>query len=170
TVFHKLSDGSQRLFPHLRQIGLPGMITVDREGNRFGNEALSYHDFGRTMLEHNENEDRTLGWVIGDEKCMHKYGIGYAKPWPIPRRYFYDIGYLVKGDTLEGLAQQIRVNPNQLRNTVTRFNRDAVRGEDTEFRRDSTACSPFRSDPEHIPNPNLAPLDKAPSYAAKIQM
>lgn len=170
TVFKKLSDGSQRLFPHLRQIGLPGMITVDREGNRFGNEALSYHDFGRAMLEHNEDEEHTVGWVIGDEKCMHKYGIGYAKPWPIPRKYFYDIGYLVKGDTLEELAQKIGVNPNQLRKTVTTFNSDAVRGEDTEFGRGSTAYNHFRGDPQHKPNPNLAPLDKVPYYAAKIQM
>src|SRR5699024_7405613 len=35
TEFKQLRDGRQRLFPHLRQIGLPGMITVDRKGNRF---------------------------------------------------------------------------------------------------------------------------------------
>ncbi|MGO1181547.1 MAG: FAD-dependent oxidoreductase [Micrococcaceae bacterium] len=169
TVFQHL-NGTQRLFPHLRQIGLPGMITVDPNGQRFGNEALSYHDFGRALLEHQKDSRATAAWVIADEKCMHKYGIGYAKPWPIPRKYFYDTGYLVKGETLEELAEKINVPVENLRGTLRDFNAGAERGEDPAFGRGSTAYNHFRGDPEHQPNPNLAPLDKAPYYAAKIQM
>lgn len=169
TVFKHL-DGRQRLFPHLRQIGLPGMITVDPEGQRFGNEALSYHDFGRAMLEHEKGARHTFGWVIADAKCMHKYGIGYAKPWPIPRKYFYDTGYLVKADSLAELAKKIDVPKENLRNTVQTFNAGAETGEDHEFGRGSTAYNHFRGDPEHKPNPNLAPLNKGPYYAAKVQM
>lgn len=169
TVFKHL-DGRQRLFPHLRQIGLPGMITVDPEGQRFGNEALSYHDFGRAMLEHEKGDRHTFGWVIADARCMHKYGIGYAKPWPIPRKYFYDTGYLVKADSLAELAEKIEVPQENLRSTVQTFNAGAETGEDHEFGRGSTAYNHFRGDPEHKPNPNLAPLDKAPYYAAKVQM
>ncbi|WP_231445224.1 FAD-dependent oxidoreductase [Brevibacterium zhoupengii] len=169
TVFKHL-DGRQRLFPHLRQIGLPGMITVDPEGQRFGNEALSYHDFGRAMLEHEKGARHTFGWVIADAKCMHKYGIGYAKPWPIPRKYFYDTGYLVKAESLAELAEKIDVPQENLANTVQTFNSGAENGEDHEFGRGSTAYNHFRGDPEHKPNPNLAPLDKGPYYAAKVQM
>lgn len=170
TVFRRLSDGSRRLFPHLRQIGLPGMITVDRNGRRFGNEALSYHDFGRAILAHEQGKEHAYGWVIGDARCMHKYGIGYAKPWPVPRKYFADVGYLVKGRTLEDLAQKIDVDARVLRETLSRFNDGAMRGEDPEFGRGSTAYNHFRGDPEHQPNPNLAPLTKAPFYAAKVEM
>lgn len=169
TVFKHL-DGRQRLFPHLRQIGLPGMITVDSEGNRFGNEALSYHDFGRAMLEHENGARHTEAWVIADERCMHKYGIGYAKPWPIPRKYFYDTGYLIRGGSLEELAGKLGVPAQNLRSTVESFNEGARVGEDPKFGRGSTAYNHFRGDPEHKPNPNLAPLDKAPYYAAKVQM
>jgi len=170
TVFRNLRTGARRLFPHLRQIGLPGMITVDRHGKRFGNEALSYHDFGGQMLAHMKDEDSVYAWIVGDEKLMRKYGIGYAKPWPIPRGLFYKMGYLHKGNSIEDLAEKIGVDPEGLKATIERFNRDAVAGEDTEFGRGSTAYNHFRGDMDHKPNPNLAPLDKAPYYAAKVRM
>ncbi len=170
TVFRHLLGGRQRLFPHLRAIGLPGLIAVDGEGRRFGNEALSYHDFGSQMLAHNDGQPDTEGWVIADAKTMHKYGIGYAKPWPMPRGYFYKTGYLVKGDSLSDLAQKIGVNSKNLEETVRDFNKGAERGEDPEFGRGSTLYNNFRGDMGHKPNPNLAPLDKGPFYAAKIRM
>ena len=170
TVFKYLRGGGQRLFPHLRQIGLPGMITVDRDGKRFGNEALSYHDFGQQMLDHHSNEQDVYAWIIGDKRLMDKYGIGYAKPWPVPRGFFRRIGYLHKGRTVADLAQQIGVDPKGLEQTIERFNRDALAGNDTEFGRGSTAYNHFRGDMEHKPNPNLAPLAKGPFYAAKVQM
>lgn len=170
TVFKYLRTGAERLFPHLRQIGLPGMITVDRNGKRFGNEALSYHDFGGQMLAHMKDEDSVYAWIVGDRKLMDKYGIGYAKPRPIPRTLFYKMGYLVKGKTLEKLARKIGVDAAGLTATIERFNRDAVAGEDTQFGRGSTAYNHFRGDMEHQPNPNLAPLDKGPFFAAKVRM
>jgi len=170
TTFKYMRTGKPRLFPHLRAIGLPGLITVDRRGERFGNEALSYHDFGGKMIEHNLDQSDTWGWVIGDAKAMHKYGIGYAKPWPMPRGYFYRTGYLVKGKSLGELAQKMGVDSAGLERTVAEFNHDAELGEDTRFGRGSTEYNHFRGDPTHKPNPNLAPLDKAPYFAAKIQM
>ncbi|NUP75385.1 MAG: FAD-binding protein, partial [Sinomonas sp.] len=169
TVF-RYRDGRQRLFPHLRAIGLPGLIAVDRHGRRFGNEALSYHDFGGAMIAHNAGEEKTFGYVIGDAKAMHKYGIGYAKPWPMPRGYFYKTGYLVRGETLEELAAKLGIDAAGLRETVAEFNGHAAAGADPEFGRGSTEYNHFRGDLEHRPNPNLAPLDQGPFYAAKIQM
>lgn len=170
TEFKQLRDGKRRLFPHLRQIGLPGMITVDRTGKRFGNEALSYHDFGRQLLEHDRDHEDTYAWIIADAACMHTYGIGYAKPWPIPRKYFHDIGFLTKANTLEELAAKIDAHPETLTKTVERFNGFARQGEDEDFGRGSTAYNHFRGDPTHKPNPNLATLEKAPYYAAKMKM
>ncbi len=170
TVFKYLRSGERRLFPHLRQIGLPGMITVDRRGKRFGNEALSYHDFGGAMLDHLKDEDDVIAWIIGDKKLMDKYGIGYAKPWPVPRGFFYRVGYLTSGATIKELAEKIGIDPVGLENTVKRFNSDAREGVDHEFGRGSTAYNHFRGDMEHKPNPNLAPLDKGPYYAAEVRM
>jgi succinate dehydrogenase/fumarate reductase flavoprotein subunit len=170
TVFHYLRGRRERLFPHLRQIGLPGLIAVDPQGKRFGNEALSYHDFGGRIISHYAGEKDVRAYLIADAKTMHKYGIGYAKPWPMPRGYFYRAGYLVKGRTLRELAEKIGVDPAGLEATVAQFNKDAVAGVDTQFGRGSTAYNHFRGDPEHKPNPNLAPLDRAPYYAAEMRM
>jgi succinate dehydrogenase/fumarate reductase flavoprotein subunit len=169
TVF-KYRNGKQRLFPHLRAIGLPGLIAVDRHGKRFGNEALSYHDFGGTMIEHNQDAEKTFGYVIADAKTMHKYGIGYAKPWPMPRGYFYKTGYLAKGNTLEELAQKLGIDAAGLVQTVAEFNPNAEAGIDPEFGRGSTEYNHFRGDMNHKPNPNLATVGDGPYYAAKIQM
>lgn len=170
TVFRALRSGAQRLFPHLRAIGLPGLVTVDRRGERFGNEALSYHDFGRRMIEHTAGDSTTEAFLIGDARTMHTYGIGYAKPWPMPRGYFYRSGYLVRGRTLAELAGKIGVDPAGLQRTMTAFNDDARRGVDTAFGRGSTPYNHFRGDATHKPNPNLAPVEKGPFYAARIRM
>lgn len=169
TVYRHLT-GRRRVFPHLRQIGLPGMITVDRYGRRFGNEALSYHDFGGAMIRHNADQTSTFAWVVGDQTLMRKYGIGFAKPWPVPRWGYYRTGFLVKGRTLEELARKTGIDERGLRETLERFNHDAVAGEDTEFGRGSTAYNHFRGDLEHKPNPNLAPLSTPPFYATKVRM
>jgi succinate dehydrogenase/fumarate reductase flavoprotein subunit len=170
TVFHFLRGHKQRLFPHLRQIGLPGLIAVDPQGKRFGNEALSYHDFGGRIISHYTGQDDVRAYLIADAKTMHKYGIGYAKPWPMPRGYFYRAGYLVKGRSLRELAERIGVDPTGLESTVAEFNRDAAAGVDSRFGRGSTAYNHFRGDPEHKPNPNLATLDRAPYYAAEMRV
>lgn len=170
TVFRYLRTGRERLFPHLRQIGLPGLICVDQHGNRFGNEALSYHDFGRQIIEHFAGQDDVRAYLIADATAMHKYGIGYAKPWPMPRGYFHRIGYLTKGRTPAELAGKLGIDAEGLTETLREFNRDAAAGIDTRFGRGSTEYNHFRGDPDHRPNPNLAVLDKAPYYAAEIRM
>lgn len=170
TRFHTVRTRTPRLFPHLRQIGLPGLIAVDPAGRRFGNEALSYHDFGGRIIEHYAGQEQVRAYLIGDAKTMHKYGIGYAKPWPMPRGYFYRAGYLVKGRSLRELARKIGVDPDGLEATIAEFNTDAAAGKDTRFGRGSTEYNHFRGDPEHKPNPNLATLDKAPYYAAEMRM
>jgi len=169
TVFRYL-DGRQRLFPHLRAFGLPGLIGVDRHGRRFAGEASSYHDYGSAMIANDAAEKDTWAWIVGDATAMHKYGIGYAKPWPMPRSYFFKTGYLHKANTLEELARKMDVDPAGLVATVAAFNEGATRGEDPAFGRGSTKYHHFKGDPLHKPNPNLAPLNKPPYYAAKIQM
>jgi 3-oxosteroid 1-dehydrogenase len=67
-----------------------------------------------------------------------------------------------------GLADAIGVDPAALAKTVTRFNEFARTGQDEEFRRGDSAYDRYYGDPRCRPNPNLAPLAKAPFYAVKI--
>lgn len=79
-------------------------------------------------------------------------------------------GYLFRGRTLTELAGQIGVDPAGLEDTVARFNEPARRGEDPEFGRGSTSYNRSLGDPEHKPNPCVAPIEQAPFYAVKLVM
>ena len=50
------------------------------------------------------------------------------------------------------------------------FNEGAVHGVDTQFGRGSTSFNRYLADPEHHPNPCVAPVVKAPFYALKVVM
>lgn len=170
TTFRTLVRKKPAIFPHLRAFGLPGLIAVDRDGVRFANESLSYHDYGVEMIANDAGREKTFGWIVADARAMHKYGIGYAKPWPFPKQIFEAEGFLVEADTIEGLAEQIGVPPANLRRTIEEFNVHAARGEDPKFKRGSLKYHNFKGDMDHRPNPNLEPLTKGPFFAVKIQM
>jgi 3-oxosteroid 1-dehydrogenase len=70
--------------------------------------------------------------------------------------------------TLAGLAEQTDVPAGQLEETVRRFNEFARTGRDADFGRGDSAYDRYYGDPRCRPNPNLAPLAKAPYYAIKI--
>lgn len=170
TTFETLVKKKPAIFPHLRAFGLPGLIAVDRDGVRFANESLSYHDYGVEMINNDAGRDKTFGWIVADAKAMRKYGIGYAKPWPFPKQIFEAEKFLIEAPTLEELARKIGVPAANLRRTVDEFNVHAAKGEDPKFKRGSLKYHNFKGDMDHKPNPNLEPLDKGPYFAVKIQM
>lgn len=169
TVWRNLR-GQKRIFPHLRAFGLPGLLAVNRHGRRFANESFSYHDFGVEMIRDNEGERDTYGWIIADSRAVRRYGIGYAKPWPLPTWCYRKTGFLVRGRSVAELADRIGVSAEGLQTTLDEFNADAAKGVDTRFQRGSNWFHHFKGDMEHKPNPNLAPVDKGPYYAVRIQM
>ncbi|QGF23827.1 FAD-dependent oxidoreductase [Raineyella fluvialis] len=156
-------------FPHLRAFGLPGLIAVDREGKRFANESLSYHDFCREMLKNDEGREGTYAWIIADDKAMKRYGIGWAKPWPLPQALFLN-DYLKKERTVKALAERIGLPADALQATLDEFNAYAAKGEDPTFHRGTTAFHHFKGDMKHTPNPNLETIDKGPYYAVRVGM
>ncbi|ANE83347.1 dehydrogenase (plasmid) [Mycobacterium adipatum] len=162
--------GEQRLFPHLRAFGLPGLIAVNRHGKRFANESFSYHDFGTELIKENRGQRSTFAYIIADRKAMRRYGIGYAKPWPLPTWYYKRIGFLTKGSSIENLAIKIGVPAEALHETVQEFNESAAKGVDPKFGRGSNWFHHFKGDMDHKPNPNLAPIDTGPYYAVRVQM
>jgi len=165
-----LGDGEVGVFPHLVDRYKPGIIAVTRHGRRFCNESDSYHDVGAAMIRACEDEDETAAWLICDHPTIRKYGLGYAKPAPVPVQIYTRSGYLLKGDTLTELAQAAGINPAGLEDTVRHFNVGAERGEDPEFGRGSTSFNRYLGDPDHKPNPNVAPIRQGPFYAVKMVM
>lgn len=162
--------GGFKAFPHLLDRYKPGIIAVLRSGRRFTNESNSYHDVGAAMIAACEGERETACWLIADHRAIRKYGLGFAKPAPVPLAPALRNGYLVSGKTLAELAQKAGIDPAGLVETVAAYNRDAVRGQDPAFGRGRTAFNRYLADPEVKPNPCVAPIETGPFYALKVVM
>jgi len=157
-------------FPHLLDRYKPGIIGVLRNGKRFTNESNSYHDVGAAMVEACKNERETAAWLICDQATISKYGLGYAKPAPLPLGKLLRNGYLQKGETLRDLANAAGIDAAGLEETVRVYNAAAKDGNDPEFGRGTTSFNRYLADPTHEPNPCVAPVVQGPFYALKLVM
>ena len=164
------------IFPHLLDRYKPGVIGVLKNGQRFTNESNSYHDVGAAMVRACAQLDaKTYGtetamWLIADSATVAKYGLGYAKPAPMPLWPHVKSGYLVKGNTLQDLAANAGLDAPGLQAAVAEFNNGAVQGQDPAFGRGGNAFNRYLADASHQPNPCVAPVVKAPFYALKLVM
>lgn len=163
-------NGKFTAFPHLLDRYKPGIIAVLRSGKRFTNESESYHDVGAAMTRACEGETETAAWLIADHPTIRKYGLGFAKPAPVPLGKYISNGYLQKGATLADLAHATGIDAAGLEDTIAAYNKGAVRGGDPEFGRGGTSFNRYLADPEHQPNPCVGPIRKGPFYALKIIM
>lgn len=164
-------DGTVGLFPHFIDRAKPGVIAVDDEGRRFCNEADSYHDFGRALLARSRGRAGEVGaWLLADHRTIRRYGLGWAKPFPVPLGPALRTGYLKQAPTIGALARAIGVNPARLEVTVAAYNEGARRGQDPEFGRGSSAYNRYLGDPSVVPNPCVAPLERPPFYAVRVVM
>ncbi len=165
-------DGTLGTFPHFVDRSKPGVIAITRSGKRFVNEAQSYHDFCQAMVKRCKEEGgpdaENAAWFIADHRTFRRYGLGYAKPSPVPYKKLIKQGYLIQGATLKDLARQIGADGDQLEKTVAEFNKHAVKGEDPEFGKGSTAYNRSLGDPKHKPNPCVAPVARGPFYAVRL--
>lgn len=162
-------DGTYGTFPHFIDRYKPGIIAVTRSGRRFVNEGNSYHDFCQAMVQRCAEEGtENASWLIADHRTFRKYGLGFAKPAPVPFRLLIKQGYLLRGRTLTDLAHAIGADTDQLERTVVAFNQGAMKGLDTEFGKGTTAYNRYLGDPEVKPNPCVAPIDKGPYYAVRL--
>lgn len=163
-----LPGGGHENVPHFIERAKPGVIAVDGRGRRFANEADTYHRFTRRLVDHSAGEPDAFGWIIADHRAVRRYGIGAVAPWPARLGPHINRGYLLRGRTIEDLAQRIAVPPDGLRATVDAFNRAAGEGTDPEFGRGQSGINRHYGDPAQSPNPSLRPLVTAPYYAVRI--
>ncbi len=161
------ADGTKGPFPHFVDRSKPGVIAVTRDGRRFVNEADSYHDFVQAMVAATQ-ETEHCAWFVCDHAAIRRYGLGFAKPFPLPLRPYIRSGYLVRGRTLAELARAAGIDAAGLERTVAAYNGPAARGEDPAFGRGTTAYNRSLGDPAVQPNPCVAPLSKGPFYAVKV--
>ena len=162
------ADGSFRPFPHLfLDRAKPGVIAVGHDGQRFVNEASSYHDFVQALIRKMLAEQQRSAWLVADHRAVRRYGLGAAHAFPARIGQHIASGYLKCDATIEGLARQCGIDPATLSETIVAFNRDAALGEDAAFGKGSDSYQRYLGDAENTPNPCLRPLE-GPYYAIEI--
>jgi succinate dehydrogenase/fumarate reductase flavoprotein subunit len=163
-------DGSTAVFPHIvLDRGKPGLIAVDRAGQRFVDEAGPYHDFVRAMYRHNASVACIPAMLVCDRRFLWKYGLGMIRPRTVFLRRYLSSGYLRAGNTIEDLAVRINVDPEGLARTVERHNGFAATGIDEDFAKGSNAYDLASGDPDHTPNPCIGRIDRPPYYAVAVE-
>lgn len=160
--------GPAGVFPHLIDRYKPGVIAVNAAGERFVNEANSYHDVGIGMQKAASDDRGALAYLVCDHRTLRRYGMGFVKPFPLPLTPYLRSGYLLKGQTLCDLAARAGIDSARFECTIAAYNIGAWRGEDTQFGRGTTAYNRYLGDAQHKPNPCVAPITDGPYYAIRI--
>jgi 3-oxosteroid 1-dehydrogenase len=163
------ADGSTAVYPHIvLDRSKPGLIAVNATGERFVNEAVSYHEFVRAMYRANERSPAIPIWLICDQAFIRRYGLGMVRPRSIRLRKFIATGYLRTASTIEGLASEIGLPPTALAKTVSRFNSFIPAGIDDDFGKGNNIYDRSNGDATVHPNPCLGSIERAPFYAVAV--
>ena len=163
------ADGSSGHFPHIIDRAKPGVIGVLANGRRFVNEAGGYYDYTAAMVNAVPPGQEVASWLVCDHRFQRRYGLGIAKPFPLPLAPYLRSGYLKRGATIEQLAEACGIDKAGLVATIAAYNQHARRGEDPEFGRGTTPYNRKQGDPAHAPNPCIATIEHGPFYAVKVQ-
>ena len=149
---------------------LPGGIMVNQSGERYLNEAASYHVTGQKMAQREaQHGDASPTWFVFDANYRRKYPAGPLLPVIPDWLQEGSVKSIMKrAKSIAELADQIGIDAGKLEATVSRFNEHAEKGEDPDFHRGDAAYDKMYGDPSVAPNPCLAPIAKGPFYAMPI--
>ncbi len=105
-----------------------GAILVNHEGKRFINELLTRDVVSKGVLSLPEK----TAFILFDQKVPNKVKMvaGYIKS-----------GYAVEGNTIEELAAKMKVNPENLKATIEKYNNAVEAKKDEEFGRTNLALT-----------------------------
>jgi succinate dehydrogenase/fumarate reductase flavoprotein subunit len=163
-------DGYVSVFPHIMlDRAKPGLLAVNKSGERFVNEADSYHDFVVAMLGSSASaSSATPAFLICDRSFIGQFGIGLVHAGTKRLKGYLRANYLIEGETIGELAQKISIDGEKLAETVERYNRFADTGVDEDFGRGSSLLNRFNGDPLNKPNPCLRRIGPGPYYAVAV--
>jgi succinate dehydrogenase/fumarate reductase flavoprotein subunit len=145
----------------------PYGIIVDSSGERFMNESASYVDCGHWQYERNQQVPAIPAYMIADSRHRKFYPFGTMLPGMTPKEA-YESGLFVKADSIPELARACGIDPQNLAQTVQRFNQFAATGNDLDYHRGESAYDRIYSDPRVKPNPNLGEISQPPFFAVRV--
>jgi hypothetical protein len=162
----KRADGTTAVYPHIvLDRAKPGLVAVGASGRRFADEAASYHEFTRAMYR----TGNVPAWLVCDRRFLWKYGLGMIRPMTLRLAPYLDSGYLHRADSLAGLARAIGVDAAGLEETARRHATYARDGVDAEFGKGGNPYDAANGDAANRPNPCLAPIERAPYFAVRVE-
>jgi 3-oxosteroid 1-dehydrogenase len=149
---------------------LPGAIIVNGNGERYMNEAASYHIAGQEMIRNDSPQARTIpSLMLFDTTWRKSYPLGPMIP-DLPD-FLQPANFravLRRADSWEELARKTQLPAERLRATIARFNEHAREGVDPDFKRGESAYDRYYGDPKVTPNPTLRALETPPFYALPV--
>src|SRR5262249_5943675 len=156
-------------YPHtVTDRGKPGMLAVNKAGQRFTNEADSYHEFVQAMFRAHNRDPAIPAYLLCDRRALWKYGLGAIQPMTLRLSSYRRSGYLFEAPNIRALAGMLGVDADNLQTTIATYNRDAVTGVDTAFGRGSNAYHKYVGDPANLPNPCMRTVETPPFYAVAL--
>ncbi|MEL7190256.1 MAG: FAD-dependent oxidoreductase [Pseudomonadota bacterium] len=160
--------GQDRAVPVLIERTVPHSMIVNAKGERFCNEAANYsalagafHQFDPQTYDY----PNLPAWLIFDAQFVETYPIGPRLPGqPVP-------DWVVRADTLEGLADILGIESQSLSASVARFNQHCSEGHDPDFERGEAAYDHFYGDRSRDGVAvTLGAVEQAPFYAVELRM
>ena len=145
---------------------LPGVYIVNKDGERFLNEAASYDEVGRQLYD-----APVPAFVVFDSTARNKYAIGPVYPAAAkPDATWSDAlkEVVKKAASLSDLAEQLGVSAEGLAKTTERVNGFAKSGIDEDYNKGENTYDRYYGDPTVKPNPCLGPIVKPPFYGFAV--
>jgi succinate dehydrogenase/fumarate reductase flavoprotein subunit len=160
-------DGSRAVYPHFIERAKPGVIAVQRDGRRFCDEAIGYHDFVRCWLVNAPRGEPVQAWLGCDYASLRRFGLGMVRPFSLLPLGSLSSGYLKAAWTLEGLARRCGIAADALCDQVARYNAGAP-AHDPQYGRGDSAYDRSQGDALTRPNPCVGRIAVQPFFAVKL--
>ena len=165
-------EGDEVSYPMFVERALPHGLIVNQKGDRYMNEAASYHVTGKIMADADQKKNPTLpSWFIFDGTFRAKYALGPILPgnflpdWCLPKKVK---SKLIKAKSIADLAQKLNMDEKRLEKTIKKLNVYAETGVDKDFNRGGFDYDRYYGDPSSKPNPCIGKIETAPFYAIAI--
>jgi len=154
-------------------VGRPWSVVLNRNGDRFVDEACGYDQFGQAMVRDQMATGANCPcWLIFDAKFRKKFSAGGLMPTvhtpekKVPADWWDH--YVFRASSIEELARKINLPPLKVQAQVAKIAEYSKTGVDPEFGRGMNPYDQMFGDPTVTPNPNLGPIDTPPYYAVPI--
>lgn len=161
-------EGGQKSSPILIERTLPHSLMVNKSGKRFCNEATNYSALAGAFHFFDPNKygyPNLPAWIVFDSTYRDKYPFTNIMPGS------ENPSWMKTSPTLEGLANQLDIDSENLVSTIQNFNSFVEEGDDKEFFRGKSDYDSFYGDRSQSGvYSTLGKLEKAPFFAVEINI